>query len=278
MIRFLLKEVIEQGLREDLHYLDLTTDMLISPDSVSTARVAFKEDGVLCGREVIDSVFETLAPGSLRYHFYKSDGMWVTAGEAVAEVTGPTQALLKGERLCLNLLQRLSGIATLSWQYAEAVRHTNVKIVDTRKTTPGLRALEKYAVRCGGCFNHRFNLSEGVLIKDNHIHACGGIAKALEAVKGKLGHTVKIEIEVSDLVGLEEAIQGGADIVMLDNMEDAQIRQAVQINQGRVLLEVSGGIKLERLKALAETGIDVISAGALTHSARSLDIHMKIIG
>lgn len=201
----------------------------------------------------------------------------LSKGDSVAEIEGPTHALLKGERLCLNLLQRMSGIATVSRQYAETVQHTSVKVVDTRKTTPGLRALEKYAVRCGGCFNHRFNLSEGVLIKDNHIQACGGIREALEAIKGKVGHTVKLEIEVQDLKGMEVAINAGADIVMLDNMSVEQVREAVVLNDHRVVLEASGGVTLETLKALAETGVDVISSGALTHSARALDIHMKFI-
>ena len=277
LINLILKDIVDQGLKEDLHYIDLTTDLLISPGAVSKARIAFKEDGVLCGMPVIEAVFEALAPGQMRYTYYKSEGEMLSKGDSVAEIEGPTHALLKGERLCLNLLQRMSGIATVSRQYAETVRHTSVKIVDTRKTTPGLRALEKYAVRCGGCFNHRFNLSEGVLIKDNHIQACGGIREALEAIKGKVGHTVKLEIEVQDLKGMEVAINAGADIVMLDNMSVAQVREAVVLNDHRVVLEASGGVTIDTLKALAETGVDVISSGALTHSAPALDIHMKFI-
>ncbi|MZQ96759.1 MAG: carboxylating nicotinate-nucleotide diphosphorylase [Acidaminobacter sp.] len=278
LIKLILKDIVDQGLKEDLHYIDLTTDLLISPEDVSKARIAFKEDGVLCGTPVIEAVFEALSPGQMRYTYYKSEGEMLSKGDSVAEIEGPTHALLKGERLCLNLLQRMSGIATVSRQYAETVQHTSVKVVDTRKTTPGLRALEKYAVRCGGCFNHRFNLSEGVLIKDNHIQACGGIREALEAIKGKVGHTVKLEIEVQDLKGMEVAINAGADIVMLDNMSVEQVREAVVLNDHRVVLEASGGVTLETLKALAETGVDVISSGALTHSARALDIHMKFIG
>lgn len=277
MINLILKDIVDQGLKEDLHYIDLTTDLLISPGAVSKARIAFKENGVLCGVPVIEAVFEALAPGQMRYKYYKAEGERLSKGDLVAEIDGPTHALLKGERLCLNLLQRMSGIATISRQYAETVRHTGVKIVDTRKTTPGLRALEKYAVRCGGCFNHRFNLSEGVLIKDNHIQACGGIREALEAIKDKVGHTVKLEIEVQDIKGMEVAINAGVDIVMLDNMSVDQVREAVALNDHRVLLEASGGVTLETLKALAETGVDVISSGALTHSARALDIHMKFI-
>lgn len=277
MINLILKDIVDQGLKEDLHYIDLTTDLLISPGAVSKARIAFKENGVLCGVPVIEAVFEALAPGQMRYKYYKVEGERLSKGDLVAEIDGPTHALLKGERLCLNLLQRMSGIATISRQYAETVRHTGVKIVDTRKTTPGLRALEKYAVRCGGCFNHRFNLSEGVLIKDNHIQACGGIREALEAIKDKVGHTVKLEIEVQDIKGMEVAINAGVDIVMLDNMSVDQVREAVALNDHRVLLEASGGVTLETLKALAETGVDVISSGALTHSARALDIHMKFI-
>lgn len=272
-----MKEIVERGLKEDLHYIDLTTDLLIPAEAVSKARIAFKEEGILCGIPVIETVFEALAPGKMRYTYYKQEGDMVSRGEAVAEIEGPSQALLKGERLCLNLMQRMSGIATVSRSYADAVRHTQVKIVDTRKTTPGLRALEKYAVRCGGCFNHRFNLSEGVLIKDNHIQACGGIREALEVIRGKVGHTVKLEIEVQDLNGLEVAIAAGADIVMLDNMSAVQVREAVALNDKRVVLEASGGVTLETLKTLAETGVDVISSGALTHSARALDIHMKFI-
>ncbi len=278
MITMLLKEVVERGLKEDLHYIDLTTDLLIPPEGVSMARIAFKEEGVLCGISVIEAVFEALAPGKMRYTYFKREGERISQGESVAEIEGPSQALLKGERLCLNLMQRMSGIATASRRYADAVSHTQVKIVDTRKTTPGLRALEKYAVRCGGCFNHRFNLSEGVLVKDNHIQACGGIREALEAIRGKVGHTVKLEIEVQDIEGMEVAIAAGADIVMLDNMSIDQVREAAALNNKRVVLEASGGVTLETLGALAETGVDVISSGALTHSARALDIHMKFIG
>ena len=274
----MLKEIVERGLKEDLHYIDLTTDLLIPPEAVSKARIAFKEEGILCGISVIEAVFEALAPGKMRYTYFKREGERIAKGEAIAEIEGPSQALLKGERLCLNLMQRMSGIATVSRRYADAVGHTQVKIVDTRKTTPGLRALEKYSVRCGGCFNHRFNLSEGVLIKDNHIQACGGIREALEAIRGKVGHTVKLEIEVQDIEGMEVAIAAGADIVMLDNMSIDQVREAAVLNNKRVVLEASGGVTLETLGALAETGVDVISSGALTHSARALDIHMKFIG
>jgi nicotinate-nucleotide pyrophosphorylase (carboxylating) len=277
LLSLILKEIVERGLREDLHYIDITTDFLISPESISKARIAFKESGVLCGRPVIEAVFDILAPGKMDYQYFYAEGAFVLKGEIVAEIEGPTAALLKGERLCLNLMQRMSGIATMSRQYAEAVKGTSAKVVDTRKTTPGLRALEKYAVRCGGCFNHRFNLSEGVLIKDNHIQACGGIRQAIEAISNQLGHTMRIEVEVPDLQGLEEAIKFGAHIVMLDNMSLDQVKEAVKLNAGRTVLEVSGGITLETLRALADTGVDIISSGALTHSARALDIHMKLI-
>lgn len=272
-----LKEIVERGLREDLHYLDLTTDFLISPEARSRARIVFKESGVLCGRQAISAIFETLAPGEMKYHYFSQDGDRIAGGTAIAELEGPTQALLKGERLCLNLLQRLSGIATMSRLYAIAVEGTGARVVDTRKTTPGLRALEKYAVKCGGCFNHRFNLSDGVLIKDNHIQASGGIARAIKKLRNEVGHTVKIEIEVVDLKGLEEAIEAGAEIVMLDNMTPEQVRAAVLSTHGRVVLEASGGVTLETVRSYALTGVDVISSGELTHSVRAMDINMKII-
>jgi nicotinate-nucleotide pyrophosphorylase (carboxylating) len=273
----LIKEIVERGLREDIHYIDLTTDLLIAPESRNRARIVFKEAGVLCGRQVIQAVFDMLAPGEMHYSYFAQEGDLIQSGTLMAEIEGPTQALLKGERLCLNLLQRMSGIASVARKYVQAVEGTPAKVVDTRKTTPGLRALEKYAVKCGGCYNHRFNLSEGVMIKDNHIKACGSIRKAIETLRGELGHTVKIEVEVPDLKGLEEALEAGAEIIMLDNMSPEGVREAVVFTAGRAILEASGGVTLETVRAYAQTGVDVISSGELTHSVRALDIHMKII-
>ncbi len=194
----------------------------------------------------------------------------------IAEVEGPANDMLKAERLALNLLQRMSGIATMSERFSSAVKPYNTKIVDTRKTTPGLRQLEKYAVRVGGAFNHRYSLSDAVMIKDNHIKASGGITKAVESIQSKLGHTTKIEVEVTNLKELREAFEAGADIVMLDNMTNDMMKKAVEEFGDKVVLEASGGVTLETVEGIAATGVHVVSVGALTHSYKSLDISMNI--
>ena len=207
---------------------------------------------------------------------YKHDGDNIQKGDLIAEFSGKTVLLLKGERTALNLLQHMSGIATATAAAVELVKGTNAQITDTRKTLPGLRALQKYAVTCGGGKNHRFNLSDGAMLKDNHIDAGGGITNAVNALRGKLGHMVKIEVETRDLAEVREALAAGADIIMLDNMSNEMMREAVKIIDGRAKTEASGGITLETIAEVAKTGVDIISLGALTHSVKAFDISMKM--
>lgn len=272
-----LDELIERGLREDLHYIDVTTMHLIPENQQGKAKFLFKSDGVLCGVHVIERVFNQLCPGQFNVRYHHQEGEWLTAGTVFAEIEGPAQALLMGERLTLNLMQRMSGIATLSRAYTERVSDLKTMIVDTRKTSPGLRHMEKYAVTVGGCRNHRYNLSEGVMMKDNHIHAAGGIKAGVATLRAKLGHTMKIEVEVSNFEQLEEAIEAGVEIIMLDNMSLEAMKEAVSFVAGRAITEASGGITLETVRAVAETGVDVISSGELTHGYKSHDISMKFM-
>lgn len=268
-------EIIERGLKEDIHYIDITTEHLIDVNARSKAKFIFKEDGVLCGVGVIERVFNKLCPGQYTVDYCHQDGEWIEKGTVFATIEGPSQALLMGERLTLNLMQRMSGVATLSKAYADQVSGLKTMIVDTRKTSPGLRIIEKYAVQVGGCKNHRFNLSEGVMIKDNHVQAAGGVQAAIEKIRTKIGHTVKIEVEVSNFQQLREALEARADIIMLDNMSLDQMREAVCLIDGRAISEASGGITLQTVRAVAQTGVDVISSGELTHSYKSHDISMK---
>ena len=218
----------------------------------------------------------TLLDGGIRYSIFKKDGDRIKPGDKIAVIEGPARALLKGERTALNLLQHMSGIATETDRCVQIVKGTKAAITDTRKTMPGLRALQKYAVAIGGGKNHRFNLSDGAMLKDNHIDAAGGIAAAVRAIRERLGHMVRLEVETRNIDEVKEAIKAGADVIMLDNMTCEQMREAVKLAAGRVLLEASGGITGENLRAVAETGVDIISIGALTHSVRALDISMKI--
>lgn len=275
--RLIAEDVIRKALLEDLHYGDVTTDLLIPADQVVEAQVIIKEPGVLCGMELIALVFNQLDPTVLVECHYQ-DGSYLDQKLCVATIKGRARAVLKGERTMLNLIQHMSGIATQTKKYVEAVEGTTVKVVDTRKTTPNLRALEKYSVLVGGGKNHRFNLSESIMMKDNHIEAAGSITKAVECVKQQIGHTMKIEVEVETLEGLVEAIEAGADIVMLDNMSVQTMSEAVKIAKKRVILEASGGVTLETIRSIAMTGVDVISVGALTHSVKALDFSMKIKG
>lgn len=270
-----LDDVIRSALKEDINYRDVTSEHLIELDQRSRAKFLFKEDGVLCGIGVIERVFLQLCPGDFSLQLYAQDGDYLEKGSVFAEIEGPTQALLMGERLSLNLMQRMSGVATLSRAYYEQVKDLKTMVVDTRKTTPNLRYLEKYAVTVGGCKNHRYNLSEGVMMKDNHIQAAGGISEAVDKLRSKLGHTMKIEVEVSNFQQLEEALSAGVEIIMLDNMNLEDMKKAVEITAKRAILEASGGITLETVRAVAQTGVDVISSGELTHSYKSHDISMK---
>ena len=273
--QFYVDDIIERALKEDINYLDVSSDYLLPEDQRNEAYFVAKADGVLCGLDVALRTFEML-DDSFSAKIYKHDGEKIAAGDVIAEFSGKTVLLLKGERTALNLLQHMSGIATATARAAELVRGTNAQITDTRKTLPGMRALQKYAVVCGGGKNHRFNLSDGAMLKDNHIDAGGGIAKTVETLRGKLGHMVKIEVETRDLDEVREAVEAGADIIMLDNMSNDAMREAVQIIDGRAKTEASGGITLENLAEVAKTGVDIISLGALTHSVHAFDISMKM--
>jgi len=271
--KFLLDEILINALKEDVTYNDITTDNLIDIIDESSAVVKFKEDGVLCGIYVFKRVFE-LVDSNIEIKFLVNEGEYVNSGTVVAKIKGSSRNILKAERLSLNLLQRMSGIATLSKTFSDKVKDYNVKIVDTRKTTPNLRIIEKYAVKIGGCYNHRYNLSDSVMIKDNHIKASGGITNAVNMIRNKIGHTVKIEVEVTNLEELKEALSVDADIIMLDNMDNEIMKKAVELNGGKAILEASGGVNLETVEGIAKTGVDIISVGALTHSYRSVDISM----
>ena len=234
-----------------------------------------KDTGVVCGIEVAKRVFE-LVGEDVEFNILLGDGSKVRKGDIIAELKGSTLTLLKGERTALNILQHMSGIATATNKCVEAVAGTNASVTDTRKTLPGLRALQKYAVTVGGGKNHRFNLSDAAMLKDNHIDAYGGITAAVKALREKIGHTVKIEVEVRNLVELREALENKVEIIMLDNMSCEEMKQAVDITAGRALLEASGNITSENIRTVAETGVDIISLGALTHSVKCFDISMKI--
>lgn len=268
--------IIMRGLDEDVSYIDITSDVLIPADAVSVAEMMTKDKGVVAGLYVAKRVFE-LVDESLVIEILAKDGDLVEDRQVIFRVEGSTRSILKAERVALNLLQRMSGIATLSNKYNREVKDYQLRVVDTRKTTPGIRILEKYAVKMGGCSNHRFNLSDAVMIKDNHIKAVGSITKAVELAKREIPHTTKVEVEVESLDQLKEALSSGADIIMLDNMSNEMMMEAVKINNSRAILEASGNITIERLKSIGEIGIDVVSVGALTHSVNAFDISMNIV-
>lgn len=274
--KFKLDELIIQSFKEDITHIDMTSDILLSDDHQSCARMTVKEDSVVAGIEVAHRVFE-LMDSSLSIKKFVNDGDLVTSGTDIMEIQGKSKSILKAERLALNFIQRMSGIATMSRTYANRVKNYKTRIVDTRKTTPMLRSIEKYSVKVGGCYNHRYNLSDAVMIKDNHIKAAGGIKEAVGIIKANIPHTTKIEVEVQSIEDLKEAIDAGADIVMLDNMSDEKMAEAVKVSDGKVILEASGGITKDRLVNVAKTGVDVISVGALTHSNPSQDISLNFI-
>jgi len=271
-----VEQLVRLALSEDIGYRDITTENLIGPDLRSMGVFYAKQEGIVCGIDVAERVFSILDP-TISFNILKEDGDLIREGEEVARITGPTRTLLTGERVALNFLQHMSGIATKTNDLVDRIRHFPVKVVDTRKTTPGLRALEKYAVRIGGGSNHRFGLFDGVLIKDNHIRAAGGITEAIQVLQRRISHLSKIEVEVENLEQLREALSAGADVVLLDNMEPDMMREAVKINAGRAILEASGGITQDTLVEVAKTGVDLISIGGLTHSANALDISFNII-
>jgi nicotinate-nucleotide pyrophosphorylase (carboxylating) len=275
-----IREVVERALREDVGAGDLTTLAAVPVAARARARFVYREPGVLCGLPVLRAVFAAVEPG-LTLEDHAAEGAHVPQGAAVATVSGPARGILTGERVALNLLQRMSGVATLAARYVAAVAGTGARILDTRKTTPGLRALEKYAVRVGGATNHRFGLYDGVMLKDNHLAVLAaqglGLADAVRRVRDAVGPMVRVEVEVETVAQAAEAAGAGADMILLDNMAPAQLRAAVAAIALRARSEASGGITLETVRAAAEAGVDYISVGALTHSARALDIGLDIV-
>lgn len=271
-----LKNLIESALSEDLGEGDVTSEAIIPADASATAEIKAKQDLVLAGIDVAREVFHHLDP-SIKFEQLAKDGDKIKTGAVLARVSGKTRVLLAGERVALNVLQHLSGIATLTARYVEKLSGTKARILDTRKTIPGLRQLEKYAVRMGGGKNHRMGLFDMVLIKDNHIKAAGGITIAVGRVREKLRDRFKIEVEAKTLDEVREALAAKADIIMLDNMTLDRMKEAVKLIAGKALVEASGNVTLETVRAVAETGVDLISVGALTHSAPAADISMKIM-
>lgn len=273
-----MDRVVESALAEDLAAGDVTTEACVEPEAQAVAHAVARRDLVVCGGPLFARVFQKVDP-HLRVVLTVAEGTKVAAGTSLFSVAGRARSILMGERVALNLVQRMTGIATMTARYVAAVPpHAGTRITDTRKTTPGLRALERYAVRAGGGFNHRDNLSSAVLIKDNHIVACGGITQAIRRARAFAAHTSKIECEVDTLTQLDEALAAGADIVLLDNMTTAMVQEAVARSKGRALTEASGGITLERVAELAAVGVDIISVGALTHSAMAADIGLDFEG
>jgi len=274
--RFELDDIIKTTLKEDIALGDITTDSLIDPSSISTAVYIAKDDGIIAGLFVSERVFKVIDE-EIEFVKRVNDGDRVKKGDIIAQIKGSTSALLKAERTSLNYLQHLSGIATKTGMFAEKLAGLKTKVVDTRKTTPGLRALEKYAVKMGGGSNHRFCLSDGVLIKDNHIKAAGGVKKAIDKVRANIPHTIKIEVETETLEQVKEALSAKADIIMLDNMSLDQMKEAVILIDGKATVEASGNVNLSSIREIAETGVDIISVGELTHTVKAFDISMRFV-
>ena len=274
--RLIVDRAVAAALEEDLGLAgDLTSQATLAPDAVASAVLSAREPGVIAGLDLAEAAFRLVGDG-VRFAPRVQDGNRVVAGAVVAEVSGPARLVMSGERVALNFLNHLSGIATLTRIYADTIEGTGAKICDTRKTTPGLRAFQKYAVRCGGGANHRYALDDAILIKDNHIAVAGSVTAAYKAAEAFAGHLVAIEIEVTTLGELEEALAAGARVIMLDNMDNDLLRQAVAINAGRAKLEASGGVKLERVRSIAETGVDYISTSQITMGAKPLDLGLDV--
>ncbi len=275
--RLVIEPLIRVALLEDLaHGIDLTTDAIVPDDMETAGTVVARQNGVIAGSEASVLVFDLLDSGGTRIEQHVEDGARVKTGDAVLTITGRARTLLTGERTMLNLFSRLCGIATATRALVDAVAGTHAQIIDTRKTTPGMRVLEKYAVRCGGGTNHRFGLDDGILIKDNHLALAGSIALAVSRAREHAGHMVKIEVEVDTLEQLREALEEPIDAVLLDNMPPSVLAEAVKLVNGRLITEASGGIRPETVRAVAEAGVDLISAGWLTHGAPSLDLGLDI--
>lgn len=272
---FYIDELIKKAITEDINYIDVSSAYIFGDDDRTEAYFVSKADGVLCGIDVALRVF-SLLDNTFEYKLYKHDGDEIRNGDLIAEFSGKTLKLLEGERTALNLLQHMSGVASMTNAAVKAIEGTDSTIADTRKTLPGLRAIQKYAVTCGGGHNHRYNLSDAAMLKDNHIDAGGGITKTVSALRKKIGHTVKIEVETRTLDEVREAVSAGADIIMLDNMTLETMQEAVKIIDGKALTEASGNVTLENIKTVAEAGVDIISMGAITHSVKAFDISMRI--
>jgi nicotinate-nucleotide pyrophosphorylase (carboxylating) len=273
--KHIIRNIVQSAIEEDVGATDITTTAALTGEETGKAVAVAESDVVVAGMDVFRETFLFLDPG-MQFKGCCKDGDVVEKGGCITEISGNLSRMLTAERVALNFLQRMSGIATLTRRYVDEVKGTRAKILDTRKTAPGLRYLDKYAVRIGGGHNHRFGLYDGVLIKDNHIAAAGGISQALGRVRGRLPHTLKVEIEVKNLLELEEAINSRADVVMLDNMSLDDMGKAVTVTGGRVPLEASGNVTLANVRKIAETGVDFISVGALTHSVPASDISLKI--
>ena len=270
-----IQDLIDLALAEDIGTGDITTDAVVSPESMGRGKIVAKEEMILAGLDVARQVFLRLDPQT-RFAASCHDGHSASAGQTVMEIEGRLAVLLQGERTALNFLQRLSGMATHVRRFVHMIGNRPVRLVDTRKTTPGWRVLEKYTVRVGGAHNHRVGLYDGVLIKDNHIAACGGITEAVERVRRQVSHLVRIEVEAADMDQVNEALAAGVEVIMLDNMDLTAIREAVAAIAGRAQVEVSGNVTEKTLGDLADTGVDIISVGALTHQATSVDLSMRI--
>ena len=274
MINFLVVDkIIKDALIEDIPGEDISTNSVISENSISTVDLICKEEGIISGLQVFERVFHIL--GNVEVTFFKQDGDKVYPKDKIAIIKGNTRNILQGERVALNLLQRMSGIATLTNKYVKEIEHTNAKLLDTRKTTPNLKILEKYSVKIGGGHNHRFNLSDGIMLKDNHIAAAGGITNAVKLCRENSSFVRKIEVETENLDMVKEALHAKADIIMFDNMNLDIAKQAVEMIGDSSIIEFSGNVCLENIKSIGEIGVDFISVGALTHSAKILDLSMK---
>lgn len=273
--KFYADDIIKNAIKEDINYVDISSAYIFDGDETSNAYFVSKADGVLCGIDMAMRVFELL-DDTFKYEKLKNDGDEIKKGDVIVRFSGRSVLLLQGERTALNLIQHMSGIASMTAAAVKAAEGTGASVADTRKTLPGLRALQKYAVTCGGGRNHRFNLSDAAMLKDNHIDAGGGIEKTVRLLRSRIGHTVKIEVETRNLDEVREAVSVGADIIMLDNMDVDTMREAVKIIDKRALTEASGNITLDNIAEAGKAGVDIISMGALTHSVKAFDISMRI--
>jgi nicotinate-nucleotide pyrophosphorylase (carboxylating) len=272
-----IRKVVEAALEEDAPWGDITSELFVPETATATAELNAREPGVFAGVDVVAATFAAVST-EIVVDMRVADGDRFEAGDVIAVISGPARAVLRGERIALNLVQRMSGIATQTAHYVAEVAGTKAHVVDTRKTTPGLRALERHAVRCGGGYNHRFSLSDAVLAKDNHLAVLdGSVTDAILSARAALGHTTRIEVEVDRIDQIEPVLAGGVDIIMLDNFSLDELREGVAIVAGRAIVEASGGVTLDTVKAIAHTGVDLISVGALTHSVRSLDLGLDVV-